>query len=101
MTLLPALGNYASGDRFWDREREVAEVRDYLADGQGVLLTGPRRVGKTSVVRRVLEQMGASAQAVFVDVEQYATPGEMFAGIAAAMAGADLGFWHRISGWFG
>ncbi|MDQ6726754.1 MAG: hypothetical protein M3066_11405 [Actinomycetota bacterium] len=101
MTLRPALGNYASGDRFWDRVREVAEVRSYLTDGQGVVLTGPRRVGKTSVVRRVLEEMSASSVTVFVDVEQHATPGEMFAGIAAALAGADLGFWHRISGWFG
>ena len=101
MTLQPALGNYASGDRFWNRQREVAEIRAYLADGQGVLLTGPRRVGKTSVVRRVLEDMSASSSCVFVDVEQHDTPGEMFAGIAAALAGADVGFWHRITAWFG
>ena len=101
MTLQPALGNYASGDRFWDREREVGEIGAYLADGQGVLLTGPRRVGKTSVVRRVLEDMSSSSSCVFVDVEQHDTPGEMFAGIAAALAGADVGFWQRISGWFG
>ena len=35
MALSPALGNYASGDRFWDREREVREVLGYLAYGQG------------------------------------------------------------------
>lgn len=51
--LLPALGNYAAGDRFWDRQQEVADVLAYLTSGQSVLLTGPRRVGKTSVVHRV------------------------------------------------
>lgn len=98
--LLPALGNYAAGDRFWDREHEVAEISAYLADGQGILLTGPRRVGKTSIVHRVLGAMGTSASTLFVDVEQHDNPTEMFAGIAAA-ASADGGFWNRIRSWFG
>jgi MoxR-like ATPase len=95
VNLRPALGNYASGDRFWDREREVREIVGYLAYGQGVLLTGPRRVGKTSVVRAVLAALPEPMAGVFVDAEQYGDPTELFAGIAAAAA-ADAGFWGRL-----
>ena len=99
-SLSPALGNYARGTGFWDREREVAEITAYLTDGQGILLTGPRRVGKTSVVHRVLDGLDASTRTIFVDVEGHADPIELFAGIAAA-ASAEGGFWRRIRPWFG
>lgn len=97
--LRPALGNYAAGDRFWDREREVREVTAYLTDGTSVLITGPRRVGKTSVVRRVLDGM-APARTVFVDVEHHASPTELFASLGAAASG-DAGTWKGVRGWFG
>ena len=100
-TLRPALGNYAAGDRFWDREREVADIVGYLAYGQGVLLTGARRVGKTSVVHRVLERLPAPMEALFLDVEHYAGATEMFAGLGAAAAAADDRIWQRLLGWFG
>jgi hypothetical protein len=98
--LSPALGNYAAGERFWDREREVQEIVRLLGDGQSVLLTGPRRVGKTSVVHRVLAHLEPPTKALFVDAEQYATPAEMFAALGAAASG-DAGFWGRIRAWFG
>jgi len=98
--LHPALGTYASGERFWDREREVAEIGAYLADGQSVLVTGPRRVGKTSVVRQVLAELPPNFTSVFVDVEGHADPAAMFAALAAE-ASEDAGFWHQTVRWFG
>ncbi len=98
--LRPALGNYAAGDRFWDRTREVGDISAYLADGQSVLVTGPRRVGKTSVVRRVLAGLDPSIRTLFIDVEHHDDPTEMFAALAAAASG-DAGFWRRIGAWFG
>ncbi len=99
-TLPAALGNYAAGERFWDREREVAEISGYLTGGQSVLVTGPRRVGKTSVVRRVLSDIGPSMDTLFIDVEQHNDPVEMFASMAAAASGS-AAFWRRIGTWFG
>lgn len=101
MTLRPALGNYAAGDRFWDREREVDEIVGYLAYGQGVLLTGPRRVGKTSVLHRVLERLPGPMAGLFLDVEHYASATEMFAGLGAAAARADDRLWRKLRQWFG
>ncbi len=101
MVLHPALGNYAAGDRFWDREREVREVLGYLTYGQGVLLTGPRRVGKTSVVHRVLAGLPSPMQGLFLDVEHHDSATEMFAALGAAAAAADGNLWHRLAAWFG
>lgn len=100
MVLHPALGNYASGDRFWDRDGDVAEIVGYLNTGLSVLLDGPRRIGKTSVVHRVLEQLGTSVTPLFVDVQHHADPAELFAAIAAA-ASANDGFWARMRALFG
>jgi uncharacterized protein len=99
-TLPAALGNYAAGERFWDREREVEEISQYLAGGQSVLVTGPRRVGKTSVVRQVLSGLNPSMDTLFIDVEQHNDPVEMFASLAATASG-DAAFWRRIVTWFG
>ena len=99
-SLKPALGNYAASERFWDREREVADLVEYLMEGHSVLVTGPRRVGKTSVVRRVLETIEGDARTIFLDVEQYADPTEMFAGLAA-QATRDAKALQRIGRWFG
>lgn len=99
LELWPALGNYASGDRFWDREREVREITSYLQAGESILIAGPRRVGKTSVVRRVLAGM-EPARTVFIDVEHHASPTELFASLGAVASG-ETSTWRRISGWFG
>jgi hypothetical protein len=57
--LRSALGNYAAGESFWDRQCEVGEISQYLVDGHSVLVTGPRRVGKTSVVHTQTAVAGA------------------------------------------
>lgn len=100
VALRPALGNYASGDRFWDREQEVRDIVNYLVDGASVLVNGPRRIGKTSVVRRVLAQLAPSRTTLFIDVEKCAGPTEMFATLAAD-ASRDAAAWAQIQRWFG
>lgn len=40
-------------------------------------------------------------EGLFLDVEQYASATEMFAGLAAVAAGADERLWRRIRRWFG
>lgn len=95
-----ALGNYAAGERFFDRQREVADIAGYLLDGQGVLVTGPRRVGKTSVVHRVLVHLEPEAHVLFADVESHDGPAELFAHLGALSARQDPGVWQRVRGWF-
>ncbi len=77
----------------------MREIAAYLTDGQSVLVTGPRRVGKTSVVHRVLDEVEPSMTVLFVDVEHHADPTEMFAALAAA-ASRNAKVWRRIRTWF-
>lgn len=48
-----ATGRWVSGDDFFDRERELQLLATRLRDHNHVLLTGQRRMGKTSVVQEL------------------------------------------------
>lgn len=83
-TLESALGNVAQGARFWDRETEVRDLRSYLTSGTSLLLVGPRRIGKTSVLRRVLES--SDTPHVFVDAQAAMSPQEFLAEMVVVAA---------------
>lgn len=52
-------GGTVSGESFCDREEESAELIRAIQNGQNVVLYSPRRFGKTSLIRRVLDQAAA------------------------------------------
>ena len=55
---------------FFDRPRDLARLQRELANGANLLLTAPRRVGKTSLVLRLCElERTAERTAVFLNVE--------------------------------
>lgn len=54
--LRKAGGNWADGDRFFDREAEVKALIERIRDGRHTLLTAQRRMGKTSLVRETLRR---------------------------------------------
>ena len=63
-------GSPAEHDDFFDRPRDLAKLRRELANGANILLTAPRRVGKTSLVLRLCEACRAEGwTAVFLNVE--------------------------------
>ena len=46
-------GRWVSGDDFFDRETDLERLEQLVRDGNHVLLTGQRRMGKTSVAREL------------------------------------------------
>lgn len=52
-------GGIVTGESFCDREEESAELIRAIQNGQNVVLYSPRRFGKTSLIRRVLDQAAA------------------------------------------
>lgn len=70
-----ATGRWVSGSDFFNRNSELRSLERLVGDGNHVLLTGQRRMGKTSVVRelgrRLHEDRGERDRwtVVFTDVE--------------------------------
>lgn len=63
-------GSPVEDDDFFDRPRDLARLQRELANAANVLLTAPRRVGKTSLVLRLCElERQAGRCAVFTNVE--------------------------------
>ncbi len=71
MTVLRMSSNWVDGDRFFDRESELRLLRERVENGVHTLLTAQRRMGKTSLVRELLRQLGTEGEfaTVFVDFE--------------------------------
>ena len=78
-------GRWVSGDDFFDREAELRILKRLVEGRNHILLTGQRRMGKTSVVRelgrRLVEQDWAF---LFTDVEGATCPEDALASIAQA-----------------
>lgn len=72
-----AVGPWVTGEDFFGRDAEMAVLRQHAQDGNHILLTGQRRMGKTSIARelgrRLREEDGWIP--LFVDVE-HATSSE-------------------------
>ena len=79
-------GRWVSGNDFFDREPELRLLESRIRDGNHVLLTGQRRMGKTSIARelgRRLESQGWTS--LFTDVEDAVGPEDVIADIAEAV----------------
>ncbi len=67
------IGVPVCGDDFFDRKDKTAQIRHLLNQGNNVLLLAPRRVGKTSLMRRLQElENEHGLKSIFVDVSDCA-----------------------------
>ena len=63
-------GRWVSGDDFFDRDAELRILESRVRDRNHVLLTGQRRMGKTSILRELGSRLEADGWIfLFVDVE--------------------------------
>jgi hypothetical protein len=65
-----AHGNWVSGDRFWNREAELALLADYLEEGAHLLIVAQRRIGKTSLMREAVRRLEGRFLCLFVDLQK-------------------------------
>ncbi len=79
-------GRWVSGDDFFDRESELRVLKARVCDGNHVLLTGQRRMGKTSIARELGRRLEAEGWIfLFTDVEGATCPEDAIADIARAV----------------
>ena len=84
MELRKAGSIWVDGDRFFDREVELASLSERVSDGIHTLLTAQRRMGKTSLVRELLRRLadGDDYETLFVDFEDAETAEDAVAELA-------------------
>lgn len=92
-------GNWVQGDSFFDRLIEVEDLSERVRAGSHTLVVGPRRMGKTSLVRETLRRLQANGECTtfFVDIEGAEDPADAIVAIAAECRSA-TGKWRR-AGW--
>ena len=78
-------GRWVNGDDFFDRERELRVLALQAREHNHILLTGQRRMGKTSVARELGRRLEADGWVfLFADVEGATCPEDAIAEIAKA-----------------
>lgn len=99
--LIKAGANWVAGDRFFNREAELEELRERVQNGAHTLLTAQRRMGKTSLVREFLRQLEDEGNfaTVFVDLEAANDPADAVAEIAIRAKPVQA-VWRRIQSFF-
>ena len=79
----PTAGRWVSGDDFFDREGELRILESHVRDHNHLLLTGQRRMGKTSIARELGRRLeGDGWIFLFADVEGSTCPEDAVATIA-------------------
>jgi hypothetical protein len=74
-------------DELVDREVEVAEVEEVIRNGRKLFLIGPRRFGKTSILKAAEDKLHADDSVVMrLDAESYPTLEMLVNGIVAGAA---------------
>ena len=80
-----ATGRWVVGDDFHGREAELEILESRIRDGNHVLLSGQRRMGKTSIAREVGRRLEVDGWVpLFADVEHAACPEDVIAELARA-----------------
>lgn len=78
-------GRWVRGDDFFDREAELGVLKRLVNGRNHILLTGQRRMGKTSVVRELGLRLEADGWVfLFTDVEGATCPEDVIASVAQA-----------------
>jgi len=67
--LKQAVGNVVTGDRFWDREKDLELLTNKIDEGANILLVAQRRIGKTSVLAELNERLRERYTCLFVDLQ--------------------------------
>ena len=89
--------NWVQGDEFFGREIELEALEERVRDGTHTLLTAPRRMGKTSLVRELLRRLGETNEfeTVFVDLEATKSPADAVAELGVHTKSVQ-GVWGQV-----
>ncbi len=93
-TLKREVGNWVTGDRFWDREEDIPLFIEHLEEGAHILLIAPRRVGKTSLMREVARRIADRFICLHIDLQKAQSPADAMVELSLATK-PYLNLWAR------
>ena len=93
-------GNWVSGERFWDREAELAILEKKAAEGAHILVTAQRRMGKTSLLKELADRLKDRYICLFVDLQRAAGPADAVVEISVAL-NPHKSLWRKTEELFG
>ena len=94
-----AHGNWVEGDRFWNREKELALFVESLEEGANLLLVAPRRIGKTSLMREAARRMQERFICLQVDLQKAHSAADAVVALSIATRPHDS-LWVKTKGLF-
>jgi hypothetical protein len=97
--LVREVGGWVKGERFWDREAEIDSFIRLIDEGANILLTAPRRVGKTSLMREVAERLEHRYICLEIDLEGAQTAADAVVQLSLATR-PHLALWDRTKNIF-
>jgi hypothetical protein len=95
-----ALGKWVTGDNFWDREAELDLFIEYLNAGANLLLTAPRRMGKTSLMHEAAVRMRSEFVCLEVDLQKAHSPADAIVALSVQTR-SHLPIWNKTKRLFG
>lgn len=66
-------GKPVTGENFLDRKNDVPLFKTYLDNNQSIMIKAPRRFGKTSIVKHLLENKSNNFVYIYIDVKSAIT----------------------------
>jgi len=97
--LKQAHGNWVAGERFWDREDELALFIERIEEGAHQLMVAPRRMGKTSFMQETARRLEDRYICLFVDLQKAHAAADAVVELSAA-AHPHRDLWGKIKGVF-
>jgi hypothetical protein len=94
-----AIGNFVTGDKFWDREKEIQLFTELLDEGAHILMAAPRRIGKTSLMREVALRISDRYYCLHVDLQKSESPADAVAELGKATRPYEK-LWGKTKGIF-
>lgn len=67
------MGKYAGPEYFCDREEETQRLVELVTNGNNVMLTSPRRIGKTDLISHLFAQPEIKDEFITIKVDIYST----------------------------
>jgi len=78
MSIKIIAGQVASGDNFFNRKKDVEILWQRIADGSNIIISAPRRVGKTSLVYHIRDNPRPGFHVIYLITESVNDENEFF-----------------------